>query len=201
MKNGLVILNVILLVAVAILFYLHFSSGKTKGTKTTAKTDSTTVAAPGPFRIGYFEMDSVESNFSMVKDVKAELNKKEDAINNELARIDKGIQEKANEYQKKLQSGAMTPEQVQAAQSDMASRQREFDVQKQQYDQEYKDVYMRRMQDVRNKIEEFLKDFNKDKKYSYILSYEPGLIYYRDSAYDITAEVVKGLNRMYSKTK
>ncbi|MER3497823.1 MAG: hypothetical protein C4308_03890 [Chitinophagaceae bacterium] len=201
MKNGLVVLNITLLIAVAVLFYLHFSSGKKNSTTINSAKQDNSSSNSNLFRIGYFEMDSIESNFVMVKDVKAELSKKEDAINTQLARINKAIQDKANEYQKKAQSGTMTPDQIQAAQNDMVERQRSFDIQKQQLDQEYKDVYMRRMQEVRSKIEDFLKEYNKDKKYSYIFSYEPGLIYYRDSAYNITADVVNGLNKIYSKKK
>jgi outer membrane protein len=57
------------------------------------------------------------------------------------------------------------------------------------------------MQDVKTKIENFLKEYNKTKGYSYILAYEPGIIYYRDSTLNITDDLVKGLNEQYSKKK
>jgi outer membrane protein len=55
------------------------------------------------------------------------------------------------------------------------------------------------MQDVNKRIEAFLKDYNSDKRYSYILAYSPGTIYYKDSAFDITTDVLKGLNDGYKK--
>jgi outer membrane protein len=201
MKNGLLVLNIILLIAVAILFYLQFSSKNSTGTKTanSAKLDSNLAATPGAFKIGYFEMDSIENNFDMVKDVKGQLNRKEDSINGVLANMDKANRDKAAEYQNK--AATMTQAQADIARNDMMERQRSFDAQKQQGDQEYKDYYMHRMQDVRTRIEDFLKGYNQAKGYSYIVSYEPGLIYFKDPAYDITADVVKGLNSRYKNKK
>ncbi len=50
-------------------------------------------------------------------------------------------------------------------------------------------------------IEDFLKDFNKNKEYSYILAYQPGTIYYKDESFDITSAVLQGLNNSYRKKK
>ena len=60
---------------------------------------------------------------------------------------------------------------------------------------------MRRMKDVKTKIENFLKEYNKTKNYSYIVSYEQGLFYYKDTAYNITSDVIRGLNEMYKSKK
>jgi outer membrane protein len=55
------------------------------------------------------------------------------------------------------------------------------------------------LQKVNRTIEEYLKEFNKDKGYTYILGYQEGTIYYKDASYDITDEVLKGLNEKYKK--
>jgi outer membrane protein len=135
----------------------------------------------------------------MVKDVKAQLNRKEDSINGVLAGIDKQNRDKANEYQGK--AATMTQAQADVARNDMMERNRAFDAQKQQSDQEYKDFYMHRMQDVRSRIEDYLKGYNKSHNYSFIFSYEPGLIYYKDTIYNITSDLVKGLNGIYKNKK
>jgi outer membrane protein len=66
-------------------------------------------------------------------------------------------------------------------------------------DQKFQDLYMRKMQDVKMKVEDYLKEYNKSKGYTYILAYEPGFIFYRDSSYNITADLLKGLNGLYKK--
>ena len=72
--------------------------------------------------MAYFEMDSVEANFKMVKDVKAELNKKEETINTELDRMDKSYREKVNGYQQKAKAQSMTQVQSEMATQDLMTR-------------------------------------------------------------------------------
>ena len=196
MKNGLLALNIILLIAVAVLYYLHFSTRKSPGSalSPTVKASSTDNKS---FKIAYFEMDSVENSFEMVKDVKSELNKKQQAMSYDLQRMDKQLRDKADEYNSKAAN--MTQIQSESANNDMLQRRKSLDLQKQKYDQEYEDLYMRRMRDVKLKIEGFLNEYNKSGAYAYIFSYEPSFFYYRDTAYNITKDVVRGLNLLYKK--
>jgi outer membrane protein len=195
MNRGLLILNIILLIAVGILFYLHFSPAKPAAKVASQKT---TVAAPQQkFSIAYFEMDSVEKSFSMVKDVKSELGKEEDRMNGEMASLEKRYRDKIAQYQSQAQT--MTQVQSEMANRDVLQLQESIRGKKQELDQKYQDLYMRRMRDVKTKIEDFLATYNADKGYSYILSYEPGLFYYKDSAYNITQDLIKGLNQLYKK--
>lgn len=196
MKNGLLIFNVVLLALVGILFYLHFSSPQAAKTTKTPKTEGGPASS---FRIAYFEMDSLESSFAMVKDVKNELSKKEEMINNELTRLEKNYRNKAAQYQ--AQAATMTQVQSEMATRDMMQMQQTMQTRKQSLDQEYQDYYMRKMKDVKTKIEDYLSEYNKEKGFSYIFAYEPGLFYYRDTAYNITADVIKGLNDGYTRKK
>ena len=45
-----------------------------------------------------------------------------------------------------------------------------------------------------NKIQDFLKEYNKDNKYSMVFAKSGLNILYADEGYDITEEVLKGLN-------
>ena len=197
MKNGLLALNALLLVAVGVLFYLHFSEKKSSGIGINqfSKKD----VPSSPVRIAYFEIDSVSERFNMVKDVRAELDRKQDSMNTELERLDKSYRDKMNEYQGKASS--MSQVQSESATQDMLKMQDYIKNKKQELDQKYNDLVTRRMNTVKAKIEDFLKEYNKDKKYTYIISYEPGLFYYKDPAYNITDDVVKGLNEMYKSKK
>ena len=197
MKNGILVLNAVLLVLVGVLFYLHFSSnGKATPKKNVANAP---VEKSEEFKIAYFEMDSLESSFEMVKDVKSELGKKEASINGELERLERTYRNKAAQYQSQAQT--MTQVQSEMATRDMMQLQQNMQSRKQQLDQEYQDFYMRKMKDVKTKIEDYLKEYNTSKGYTYIFAYEPGLFYYRDTAYNITGDVVKGLNDQYKKKK
>ncbi|MES1197954.1 MAG: OmpH family outer membrane protein [Chitinophagaceae bacterium] len=200
MKKGLLVLNGLLVIAVAYLLYSQLSSTK-NGNLSSASVEKGNPQASTSFRIAYFEMDSVEANYKMVKDVKAELSKKEETINTELDRMDKTYRDKVNDYQQKARDQAMTQVQSEMATQDLMSTQDQMKNRKQSLDQEYNDFMVRRMRDVKTKIEEFLKEYNKSKQYSYIVSYEQGLFYYKDTIYNITADVIKGLNEMYKPPK
>ena len=93
MKNGLIIWNVVLTLVAGYLLFNQFSSKKSNssGIKNSV-TDS--VVDNGNFRIAYFEMDSLANNFDMVKEVKAELSKKEAENTAEIEKMAKGLQEK-----------------------------------------------------------------------------------------------------------
>jgi outer membrane protein len=197
MKNGLLIWNTILSLVAGYLLIMHFSSGKKSGgNKTSGKENSVNT---GQFRMAYFEMDSLAANFDLVKEVKSELTKKEDEINREIENLGKNIQQKYKYYQDQMQAGSMTQAQVDAASEEMKKLDDNMKLRKGQLDQEYNDLMVRRQNDIKTKIEAFLKEYNKTRNYSYIISYEQGLFYLKDTAYNITADVVKGLNQLYKK--
>jgi len=62
-------------------------------------------------------------------------------------------------------------------------------------------IEVKKLQDVKKKIEDYLKEYNKDKGYSYIFSGSPDLMYFKDTVYNITGDMLKGLNEMYKKKK
>ena len=76
MKNAALILNAVLLVAVGVLFYLHFSSSKKPVVKQSQVNGVQTRVENG-FKIGYFEWDSVTNSFALFKQMQEELNQRE----------------------------------------------------------------------------------------------------------------------------
>ena len=201
MNRGLLIFNIVLLVLVGVLFYLHFSAGK----KTAAPRKvaaSTNNSAPGDdFRIAYFELDSITNSFTMVNDIKNELNREEAKMNGEMDQWQKRYTDKLSYYQNMAQKQQMSEIQSENANKEMLQLQETIRNKKQELDQRYQNLYMQKMQDVKTKIEDFLQEYNKSKGFSYIFAYEPGFIYYRDTMFNITNDLVKGLNDRYTKKK
>lgn len=200
MKNGLLIWNVVLTLLTGYLLITHFGGKKTKGgTGTAVSKDS--LQGSNQFRIAYFEMDSVANNFEQVKQVKTELAKKESDNTAEIERMARELQQRYNYYQKKQQDGTLTQQDSENAAAELKKMDDDIKLRKQQLDQDYFDVKTRRENDVKKNIEAFIKKYNEGKNYTYIMSYEPGLFYYRDTALNITADVVKGLNQEYGAGK
>ena len=195
MKQLLIALNVVLLVLVGILFYLHFDS-KNKSAKA-ATPDHKAVPAAQSIRIAYFEMDSVQANYDYFKDVISQLKKKENAMNAELAGLEKNYQQRVSTWQQKGKT--MSEIEMNAAQQENTQMQQNYQLRKQALEEGYTRQSIEFKKTIKDKIEDYLHDYNKNKNYTYILSYEPEFIYYRDTTLNITKDLVSGLNADYKK--
>jgi outer membrane protein len=198
MKNGLLIWNVLLTIAAGYLLITHL--GSKKGDLPVSKmTSKDTIGMAKDFRIAYFEMDSVETHFELVKEVTSEVNKKEEAMNSELDRLGREYQNKLVFYQNKQKE--MTQPEYEAAAMDLKKFEQNITARKQTLEQEYIDFNTRSKKAIISKIEEFIKQYNATKNYTYIIAEEPGLFYYKDTVYNITSDVVKGLNAAHKTAK
>lgn len=197
MKNGLIIWNVVLTLLTGYLLITHFSGGKS-GNGAAKSGGNDTASSNHDFKIAYFEMDSVEAHYSMVKDVKAEIETKESEYNKGVGKLDDTYKNKYNELASKPN---MSAEEAEAAQNELKNLGEQLKLQRQTMDQDYQEFISTKNMAVKQRIENFLKEFTKDKNYAYIISYEPGLYYYRDTAYNITSDLIKGLNADYKPAK
>ena len=77
--------------------------------------------------------------------------------------------------------------------------QQNFQSRKQQLDQNINDQMNDTRKKIRERLETYLKEYNRDKNYSYIFSDFPEGIFYKDTAYNITNDLIKGLNESYKK--
>jgi outer membrane protein len=137
----------------------------------------------------------------MVKDVKAEISKKDEDYTNSLTQLDYTYRNKIMEYQQKEKAGTMVQADYEKAQVELKQLEDRLKNRKQELDQQYQDFVMRKNLGVKKKIEDFLTEYNKSKGYSYIVAYEQGLFYFKDTVYNITSEVIRGLNEEYKSKK
>lgn len=196
MKNIATVLSILALVLIGVLFYLHFSSNPNSGSNASKAInhDSTN------FRIAYFDIDSLQEHYEYFKDISAEIKTKENAITSELSNMQTSYQKKIREWQQRGPN--MTQSEGEAAQREYAQMQQRYEQRQVALEQDLQKHKMDKMNDVRKKIEDYLKEYNKQKGYAFILSYEPGfMLYYKDSVYDITNDVIRGLNGQYKNEK
>jgi hypothetical protein len=95
------ILNIVLVIAVGVLFYLHFAS---PASSQTAVAGGAKQVPAGSFKIAYFETDSIQNHFDYYKEIVAELDAKNQANSKVLGEL-KGVF--ASKYQD-LQKVAQT---------------------------------------------------------------------------------------------
>jgi outer membrane protein len=197
MKNLSTVLHILSLVLIGVLFFLLFRNSNTGNTKVGTKhVDSARGGIQGA--IAYFEMDTIERHYNYIKDVREQLKGKEQAITNELNNTKKGYLNRIQELQTK--SASMSQAEGEAAQAEINQMQQDLQQKEARLGQELQEQQFKLMQDIFKKIEEYLKVYNQDKRYAYILSHNTGdMIYFKDSTNDITAELIKGLNEAYKK--
>jgi len=196
-KNFLLIFNIVLLILVIVLFYFQFSGNTNKAANTTKTVP--VVGQEGVVTIAYFEMDSIENNYEYLKDVRVELRTREQQLTSQLNAMKKNYVDKVNKFRQEGQS--MSQERQGAMQEDLMSEQNLIQTKEQALGSDLQDESIKKMQSVNKKIEDFLKEFNSNKKYTYILANQPGSIYYKDERFDITGPVLEGLNASYKKAK
>lgn len=191
MKSISWVVNGILAVAIIVLYVLHFNSNSSP--------IKASAAAAGGTKVAYFEIDSIQSNYEFFKEVKSALQVKDMENAKQLTALKDAYIAKYQDLQKNGQY--LSQAEVGSRQQELVQAEKNYTNKEQQLSQELQEESFKRLQEVKKKIESFLAQYNKDKQFAYIFSSNPDLMYYKDTAYDITADIVKGLNAEYKPKK
>ena len=198
MNKGLLVLNIVLLLAVGTLFFLFFTKDSKTGEFLIKRPGIDTAAAWQHTPVAYFEMDSIEANFIGFKKMQDEVLKKEQIKNDSINILKRDFQNYVLKVQPLFQKMTL-PEKdsinsiVMALDNDTKNKIADLN-------QGYETYYFSRKTELVTQIKNFCKEYNKDRKYSYIIANEP-LFYYADTTYNITSDLLKGLNDYYIKKK
>ena len=157
--------------------------------------------APVELKIAFVEVDSIMTQYTFCKDYTQILQKKGQNIQNTLAAKQRSLEQAAANFQQKLQQNAYTREQAEGIQASLQKQAADLDVLNQRLTNEFQTETDKYNNALRDSIQHFLARYNKDKKYSLILSKAGDNLLYADKAFDITAEVIAGLNKAYKPAK
>ncbi|MEO8569264.1 MAG: OmpH family outer membrane protein [Ginsengibacter sp.] len=197
MKNILLAINIILILLVGFLYYLYFSNTK-KSTSPIIHSSAVNHANQSA-KVAYIDLDSLQNNYTYYKKIKAEFEKKQEAANNEITSLQKKYQSRAMQLQQK--GPTMSQPEQESAMQEMNKMQQDLQAKKQGIDNDLYNTNSKMKEDILSRIQNYLKEYNKDGKYSYIFSYEPGFMFYKDSTLNITPDVIAGLNELYNENK
>ncbi|MBS1753971.1 MAG: OmpH family outer membrane protein [Ferruginibacter sp.] len=195
MKNLSLALNIILALAVGYLYYYDFSGKKVADTAEKLNMNAAALQNNGhqPL-LAYVDLDSLNENITYIKDRRKELEAEMKAIETEQENAYRGLQAQKDNFLKR--GAAITEEEAQVFQGKLIEQQQAIDQKKQNQSQKLNEKSFNIMDGIQKKLKEFLADYNKDKKYMYIFTTGNGLDYmvYKDSALNITKDVIKGMN-------
>lgn len=200
MKNFLLPLNILLAIAVAVLFYLHFNQKPAK-VEVQSKTASTDSLVQKELKIAYVDLDSIQENYNYYKEKMDDFDRKKEGADRDL---NNAFQKIENERIAFVQKGnAITQVEAENFQREYTRKMQNLENQKKSLENNIQQEGVKTMEELKKKINEFLTEYNKSRGYSYIFSYSStiNILFYKDTALNITNEVVSGLNEAYNKTK
>jgi outer membrane protein len=196
MRNIAMVPGLLALLLTGVLFYVVYH--KAQPVPAVISTDHSNQSVGNNLRMAYFNLDSLEAHYQYFKDVLDQVKGKESEMNAELSGMEKNYQKKISEWQKKAPTMSQT--EGQEAQQEYAQMQQNYQIRKQTLQESLMKHNEDLKTDIRRKIEDYLKDYNKSKGYNYIISYDANsFIYLKDTANNITDDLVSGLNAAYKK--
>lgn len=197
MKNFSLIINIVLLLLVGYLYLDRFTT-PTKKTVASTHTSKDSSCNHGN-KVAYIDLDTLQRSYEYYKILKADFEKKQAANNNVIADLQRRYQARAMILQQK--GATMNQQEQEAAMKEINQMQQGLQAKKQTLDNDLYNANSKMKEDILNRIQDFLKVYNNDGRYDYVFSYEPGFMFYKDSALNITSDVIKGLNDLYAKNK
>ena len=156
--------------------------------------------APTETKIAFVEVDSIMTQYKFCKEYSLILQKKGQNIQNTLAQKQQQLEAAAANFQQKIQQNAYTREQAQGIQAQLQRQNADLQALNQRLSGEFQNETEKYNNALRDSIKHFLASYNKDKKYSLILSKAGDHILYADKAHDITNDVIAGLNKAYKSS-
>lgn len=191
MKNSTIV-SVILGVAVAILYLLHFTGNRSnlvqKGNENADMTKSISIA--------YVKMDSVLFTYALAKKLTSDLQLNQESYKKEYSAKRIKFEKELASFQEKVQRGGfLTEERAKLEQERLQGQKQEIDRLDYELTQKLNEMQSQMNQQIIDSISSFLKNYNSSRKYDFILNSASMLE--GTPKYNITKDVADGLNKRY----
>ena len=149
-------------------------------------------------KIAYVELDTLMSQYQLYKDYSEVLTRKGNNIQKTLAQKQHALESHAAAVQKKYESnGFTTRDEVEQAQASIQKEQSDLAELADRLQNEFAMEQARINDEARDSIQSFLKRYNKTKKYDYVMVKAGDNLLVANPKYNITNDIVKGLNKRY----
>ena len=185
------------LAALALIVLFSQCAGKADNQAANA---STQAAGLSGMKIAYVEIDSLLTKYRFWNDLNEMMIQKEENIRTTLNEKAKELDKEMREFQRKLENnGFASRERAEQENMRIAQKQRDLQQLQEKLTSELQTENQKNSLQLRDSINSFLKIYNKDKGYSLIIS-NTGFdnLLYADQAFNITSEIVEGLNARYT---
>ncbi|MCH5174449.1 MAG: OmpH family outer membrane protein [Prevotellaceae bacterium] len=194
----LVLSGLMMMGAASIVSSCNSGSKESADTEAPVKKEATASAS---YKIAYVLIDTLTSQYQKCRDLEEEFTKKRANAESTINAKGKNFTEQMQEFNRKYQQNQFTQQQFEAEQARLAKLQQDLQDLQARLSNSLQEEYQKEFQDLTDTIQNFTKSYAKEKGYDFILCKSSGIdnVLYANEAYDVTDEVVKALNKRYSK--
>jgi len=152
--------------------------------------------------MAYINIDTLMNNMDMFFDVRNKLVDKQKSSEAELNSRSKDFEKEATDFQEKVQKGLITRSRAQEIEQELYLEQQNLINLKDKLSMELAEEEQVMNRQLIYYITDYLKEFNKEKNYQFIISNSlAGPLLYASDKQDITNDVVEGINAKYAKER
>ena len=211
MKHLSLILNAVLIIAVAVLYYLHFScktscTSPQSTTEVTATQDSLSdeiidlpLVIDSSLRslpIAYVNLDSLNAKYKFIEKLSKEIEKKAKAESIKLEKEMKTIEDEYNMFVENYKAGLYkSQKEISDREQYFARKQQELGMKEQNIAVQLEKERRQMNEKIMKNVSDYLKKYSNELNYSFILATGNGssVLYAKDSL-NITNPILQGLN-------
>ncbi|OFY94486.1 MAG: hypothetical protein A3K10_03720 [Bacteroidetes bacterium RIFCSPLOWO2_12_FULL_31_6] len=207
MKNISLALNAVLIVAVAALYYLHFSEKTPINEEITSEVEivdvkkTPTISKDLTSKIGYLNVDSLQKNYKLYAELINKLKAREKKYDTELTTKSAAFEKKVMEFQKKAPT--MTQFEGQTRQQELAEEEQKLYKLKEDFTIKFQAEEAKLNDEFQKTVKDYIKKHNEKSKYNIIIgaSQLGNVVLDYNESINITNDIVSGLNEQYDKEK
>jgi outer membrane protein len=194
LKNvGLVLLGALLVYTTA--------CGDKKGKGGNQPTEPVAVdAKENTMKIGYYEVDSLNEQYKLVKDVSDEIEEKVNKMSASFEAEVKQFEKWAKDMYGKLERNELLKREEQEFMDKYQKRQMELGQKEQKLSAQIQEMQADHFIKATNRINEFVARYAKENGFDMIFQYQiGGQIIYINEAFNVTTDIISGLNAEYEQ--
>ena len=193
-------LNILLILAVAGIYVIHFLGDRTKeGGVVDSEAE---LVIDREYAIAYVDIDTLVSQYDSFIDKREELTQKRNESEAELQIKSKDFENEVRDFQNQVNKGLITRTKAQVLQQELAQKEQQLYVTRDNMLRELTEEEQVMYRKVLDEVMAYLEEYNIEYNYKYIFSKSfGGQLLFTDKSLNITSDVLNGLNEKYGKEK
>lgn len=202
-------LNVVLLAAVAVLFYLHFkgntpASEAAKPAKTDSASPKLTFDVPKNLagaRVLYINIDSINLRYDAITDLSRETDAYMKNLDARYQKRQMEVQQQYSNYQQRAAAQTISASEAEAEEKSINAGMEELAKMERELGQLQNNA-LKKNEKIVTEVSSYFKEYSKTKGIDFILGYGGGsMVMYANDSLDVTSDVLNALNATYRQKK